>query len=204
MGGPIDTAANPTQVSRFAEANSLAWLEQHVVDTVPMRHPGAFRRVYPGFLQLAGFLSMNLDRHVNAHVELFRHLVEGDGASADATRKFYDEYASVMDLPADFYLQTIDRVFHRRDLAHGSFLSRDRLVEPGAIERTAVFMVEGEKDDICGVGQTAAAKALLTGLPEAKKPLYMQPGVGHYGVFNGSRWRNSIYPKIRDFIRANA
>lgn len=204
MGGPIDTAANPTLVSRFAEANSLAWLEQHVVDTVPMRHPGAFRRVYPGFLQLAGFLSMNLDRHVNAHVELFRHLVEGDGASADATRKFYDEYASVMDLPADFYLQTIDRVFHRRDLAHGSFLSRDRLVEPGAIERTAVFMVEGEKDDICGVGQTAAAKALLTGLPEAKKPLYMQPGVGHYGVFNGSRWRNSIYPKIRDFIRANA
>jgi poly(3-hydroxybutyrate) depolymerase len=204
MGGPIDTAANPTQVSRFAEANSLAWLEQHVIDTVPMRHPGAFRRVYPGFLQLAGFLSMNLDRHVNAHVELFRHLVEGDGASADATRKFYDEYASVMDLPADFYLQTIDRVFHRRDLAHGSFLSRDRLVEPGAIERTAVFMVEGEKDDICGVGQTAAAKALLTGLPEAKKPLYMQPGVGHYGVFNGSRWRNSIYPKIRDFIRANA
>jgi poly(3-hydroxybutyrate) depolymerase len=204
MGGPIDTAANPTQVSRFAEAHSLQWLEQHVIDTVPMRHPGAFRRVYPGFLQLAGFLSMNLDRHVNAHVELFRHLVEGDGASADATRKFYDEYASVMDLPADFYLQTIDRVFHRRDLAHGSFLSRDRLVEPGAIERTAVFMVEGEKDDICGVGQTAAAKALLTGLPETKKPSYMQPGVGHYGVFNGSRWRNAIYPKIRDFIRENA
>ncbi|MGH7033749.1 MAG: polyhydroxyalkanoate depolymerase [Stellaceae bacterium] len=204
MGGPIDTAANPTQVSRFAEANSLQWLEQHVIDTVPMRHPGAFRRVYPGFLQLAGFLSMNLDRHINAHVELFRHLVEGDGASADATRKFYDEYASVMDLPADFYLQTIDRVFHRRDLAHGSFLSRDRLVEPGAIERTAVFMVEGEKDDICGVGQTAAAKALLTGLPDRKKPCYMQPGVGHYGVFNGSRWRNAIYPKIRDVIRENA
>ncbi|HKT18756.1 MAG TPA: polyhydroxyalkanoate depolymerase [Stellaceae bacterium] len=204
MGGPINTAANPTQVSRFAEAHSLQWLEQHVIDTVPMRHPGAFRRVYPGFLQLAGFLSMNLDRHVNAHVELFRHLVEGDGESAATTRKFYDEYASVMDLPADFYLQTIDRVFHRRDLAHGSFLSRDRLVEPAAIERTAVFMVEGENDDICGVGQTTAAKALLTGLPEAKKPQYMQPGVGHYGVFNGSRWRNAIYPKIRDFIRANA
>jgi poly(3-hydroxybutyrate) depolymerase len=203
MGGPIDTRANPTQVSRFAEAHSLPWLERHVIDTVPMRHPGAFRRVYPGFLQLAGFLSMNLDRHVNAHVELFRHLVEGDGESATATRKFYDEYASVMDLPADFYLQTIDRVFHRRDLAHGSFLSRGRLVEPGAIERTAVFMVEGENDDICAVGQTAAAKGLLTGLPEAKKPHYVQPGVGHYGVFNGSRWRNAIYPKVREFIRAN-
>ncbi len=204
IGGPIDTRANPTQVSRFAEAHSLPWLERHVIDTVPMRHPGAFRRVYPGFLQLAGFLSMNLDRHVNAHVELFRHLVEGDGESATATRKFYDEYASVMDLPADFYLQTIDRVFHRQDLAHGSFLSRGRLVEPAAIERTAVFMVEGENDDICAVGQTAAAKPLLTGLPDKKKPHYVQPGVGHYGVFNGSRWRNVIYPKIRDFIRANA
>ncbi len=204
MGGPIDTHANPTQVSRFAEAHSLPWLERHVIDTVPMRHPGAFRRVYPGFLQLAGFLSMNLDRHVNAHVELFRHLVEGDGESATATRKFYDEYASVMDLPADFYLQTIDRIFHRQDLAHGSFVSRGRLVEPAAIERTAVFMVEGENDDICAVGQTAAAKSLLTGLPDSKKPHYVQPGVGHYGVFNGSRWRKIIYPKIRDFIRANA
>ncbi len=204
MGGPIDTRANPTQVSRFAEAHSLQWLEHHVIDTVPARHPGAFRRVYPGFLQLAGFLSMNLDRHVNAHVELFRHLVEGDGESATATRKFYDEYASVMDLPADFYLQTIDRVFHRQDLAHGSFVSRGRLVEPGAIERTAVFLVEGENDDICAVGQTAAAKALLTGLPEAKKPHHVQQGVGHYGVFNGSRWRNVIYPKIRDFVAANA
>jgi poly(3-hydroxybutyrate) depolymerase len=203
MGGPIDTHANPTEVSRFAEAHTVSWLERHVIDTVPMRYPGAFRRVYPGFLQLAGFLSMNLGRHVSAHVDLFRHLVEGDETSADATRKFYDEYSSVMDLPADFYLQTIDRVFHRRDLAQGTFVSRGRLVEPRAITRTAVFMVEGENDDICGVGQTAAARPLLTGLPDAKKPHYMQPGVGHYGVFNGSRWRKQIYPKVRDFIREN-
>lgn len=203
MGGPIDTHANPTEVSRFAEAHTVSWLERHVIDTVPMRYPGAFRRVYPGFLQLAGFLSMNLGRHVGAHIDLFRHLVEGDETSADATRKFYDEYASVMDLPADFYLQTIDRVFHRRDLALGSFVSRGRLVEPRAITRTAVFLVEGENDDICGVGQTMAARPLLTGLPEAKKPYYMQPGVGHYGVFNGSRWRKQIYPKVRDFIREN-
>lgn len=203
MGGPIDTHANPTKVSRFAEAHTLRWLERHVIDTVPMRYPGAFRRVYPGFLQLAGFLSMNIDRHLNAHVDLFRHLVEGDGESATATRKFYDEYSSVMDLPADFYLQTIDRVFHRQDLAHGSFVSRGRLIEPGAIARTAVFMVEGENDDICAVGQTSAAQALLTGLPKSKKPHYVQQGVGHYGVFNGSRWRNQIYPKMRDFIREN-
>ena len=203
MGGPIDTHANPTKVSRFAEAHMLPWLERHVIDTVPMRHPGAFRRVYPGFLQLAGFLSMNIGRHVTAHIELFRNLVEGDETGAAATKKFYDEYGSVMDLPADFYLQTIDRVFHRRDLAHGSFVSRGRLVEPGAIARTAVFLVEGENDDICGVGQTAAAEPLLTGLPKKKKPYYMQPGVGHYGVFNGSRWRKQIYPKIRDFIRQN-
>jgi poly(3-hydroxybutyrate) depolymerase len=204
MGGPIDTHANPTQVSRFAEAHSLTWLEHNVVHTVPMRHPGAFRRVYPGFLQLAGFLSMNLQRHVDAHKKLFRHLVDGDEESAAATRKFYDEYASVMDLPADFYLQTIDRVFHRRDLANGSFVSRSRLVELEAIEQTAVFLVEGENDDICAVGQTAAAAGLLTGLSDSKKQHYLQKGVGHYGVFNGSRWRKEIYPRIHAFIEKHA
>jgi poly(3-hydroxybutyrate) depolymerase len=203
MGGPIDTHANPTQVSRFAEAHSLAWFDRHVIDTVPMRHPGAFRRVYPGFLQLVGFMSMNLDRHVTAHVDLYRHLVEGDGASAEAKRKFYDEYTSVMDLPADFYLQTIDRVFHRRDLAEGTFVSRGRQVDPGAITRTAILTVEGEKDDICAIGQTAAAHALLTGLPPAKQQHYLQPRVGHYGVFNGKHWRNQIYPMVRDFITKN-
>jgi poly(3-hydroxybutyrate) depolymerase len=201
MGGPIDTRAQPTQVSRFAEAHSLSWLERHVIDTVTPRHPGAFRRVYPGFLQLAGFMSMNLDRHVNAHIDLFRHLVEGDGESATTKRKFYDEYMSVMDLPADFYLQTIDRVFHRQALAKGEFVSRGMRVEPQAITRCAVLTVEGENDDICAVGQTGAAHDLLTGLPAAKKERYVQPGVGHYGVFNGKRWRNEIYPRVRDFIR---
>lgn len=201
MGGPIDTRAQPTKVSRFAEAHSLSWLERHVIDTVTPRHPGAFRRVYPGFLQLAGFMSMNLDRHVNAHIDLFRHLVEGDGESATAKRKFYDEYMSVMDLPADFYLQTIDRVFHRHALAKSEFVSRGMRVEPQAITRCAVLTVEGENDDICAVGQTGAAHDLLTGLPEAKKERYVQPGVGHYGVFNGKRWRNEIYPRVRDFIR---
>lgn len=201
MGGPIDTSINPTQVSRFAESRSLAWLEAHVIDTVPLRHAGAFRRVYPGFLQLAGFLSMNLERHVTAHADLYRNLVTGDEESAEATRKFYDEYASVMDLPADFYLQTIDRVFHRRDLARGTFVSRGQAVDPGAISRTAVLAIEGENDDICAVGQTAAVHGLLTGLADEKKRHYLQPGAGHYGVFNGRRWRHEIYPKLRDFIR---
>ena len=169
MGGPIDTGVNPTQVSRFAESRSLAWLEANFINTVPLHHAGAFRRVYPGFLQLAGFLSMNLERHVSAHADLYRNLVTGDDESAEATRKFYDEYASVMDLPADFYLQTIDRVFHRRDLARGAFVSRGRAVDPGAIARTAVLAIEGENDDICAVGQTAAVHGLLTGLADGKR-----------------------------------
>src|SRR5207237_4407626 len=149
MGGPIDPAANPTEVNRFAQAHSLAWFENMVITTVPARYPGAFRRVYPGFLQLAGFLSMNLDRHVEAHWRMFRQLAEGDGDSAAATRAFYDEYSSVMDLPADFYLQTVERVFQRQDLAHGTFQVRSRLVDPGAIETIALMTVRGERHDIC-------------------------------------------------------
>jgi poly(3-hydroxybutyrate) depolymerase len=204
MGGPIDTRVAPTQVSQFAEAHSLEWLERNVVGVVPMRYAGAFRRVYPGFMQLAGFLSMNLDRHVNAHVELFKHLVEGNVESADTTKKFYDEYASVMDLPADFYLQTIDRVFHRQALARGEFVWRNIKVDPGAISRTSVFSIEGEKDDICAVGQTTAVHGLLAGLDRSKQQTHLQPGVGHYGVFNGRGWRNNIYPKIKEFIRESA
>ena len=204
MGGPIDTRVAPTQVSRFAEAHSLPWLERHVIGVVPMRYAGAFRRVYPGFLQLAGFLSMNLDRHVNAHVELFKHLVEGNVESADTTRKFYDEYASVMDLPADFYLQTIDRVFHRQALARGEFVSHGVTVDPGAISRTSVFTIEGENDDICAVGQTTAVHDLLTGLAAGKQRNHVQPGVGHYGVFNGRGWRTGIYPKLKEFIYEGA
>jgi poly(3-hydroxybutyrate) depolymerase len=203
MGGPIDTRVNPTVVNELATSRPLSWFERNVIATVPARYSGAFRRVYPGFLQLAGFMTMNLDRHVTAHVELFEHLVRGNGESAAATRRFYDEYTSVMDLPADFYLQTVQRVFQDHALPLGTFESHGRLVEPRAIARTALLTVEGEEDDICAVGQTAAAHRLLTGLAPDKKHQHLQPKVGHYGVFNGRRWRTEIYPKVRDFIRAN-
>jgi poly(3-hydroxybutyrate) depolymerase len=206
MGGPIDPDANPTEVNRFAQAHSLAWFENMVITTVPGRYPGAFRRVYPGFLQLAGFLSMNFDRHVEAHWRMFRQLVAGDAesaAGAAATRRFYDEYSTVMDLPADFYLQTVDRVFQRQDLAHGTFRVAGAPVDPGAIEKTALMTVEGERDDICAVGQTVAAHRLCRNLPEAKQAHLMQPDVGHYGVFHGRRWQNEIYPQVRDFIRTH-
>jgi poly(3-hydroxybutyrate) depolymerase len=170
---------------------------------VPARYPGAFRRVYPGFLQLAGFMTMNLDRHVTAHFDLFRHLVRGDGESAEATRTFYDEYMSVMDLSADFYLQTIRLVFQEHALPLGTLTSRGRPVDPAAIEDIGLLTVEGEKDDICAVGQTVAAHELCRNLPAGKHGHHLQPHVGHYGVFNGRRWRTEIYPKVRDFIRAN-
>lgn len=203
MGGPIDPDANPTEVNRFAQSHSLSWFEHMVITTVPARYPGAFRRVYPGFLQLAGFISMNLDRHVEAHWRMFRQLAEGDGESAAATRAFYDEYSSVMDLPADFYLQTVDRVFQRQDLAQGRFRVRGEPVDPGAVEKTALMTVEGERDDICAVGQTFAAHRLCRNLPPAKKAHHLQPAVGHYGVFHGRRWQNETYPKVRAFIRAH-
>ena len=203
MGGPIDTRRNPTAPNLLATSRPLEWFAHNVIETVPMRYPGAFRRVYPGFLQLAGFMTMNLDRHVSAHLELFKHLVRGDGDSAEATRRFYDEYTSVMDLPADFYLQTVERVFQDHALALGSFVSRDRPVEPAAIEKTALLAIEGEKDDICAVGQTAAALDLCSGLAPEKKHHHLQPEVGHYGVFNGRRWRTEIYPRLRDFVAAN-
>ena len=203
MGGPIDPAANPTEVNRFALAHPLAWFEHMVITTVPARYPGAFRRVYPGFLQLAGFLSMNLDRHVDAHWRMFRQLVAGDGDSAAGTRAFYDEYSTVMDLPADFYLQTVERVFQRQDLAHGRFRVRGERADPGAIERTALMTVEGERDDICAVGQTVAAHDLCRNLAPERKSRHLQPEVGHYGVFHGRRWQNEIYPRVRDFIRSH-
>jgi poly(3-hydroxybutyrate) depolymerase len=204
MGGPIDTRCNPTMVNELATTRPHEWFERNVIGTVPMRYPGAFRSVYPGFLQLAGFMTMNLDRHVNAHVDLFHHLVRGDGESAEATRKFYDEYMAVMDLPAEFYLQTIREVFQQHSLPLGRFRHRDDLVKPSAIEKTALLTVEGENDDICAVGQTSAAHELLTGLPKRKKQHHLQPGVGHYGVFNGRRWSNEIYPVLKRFIEAHA
>jgi poly(3-hydroxybutyrate) depolymerase len=204
MGGPIDPAANPTEVNRFAAAHSIAWFENMVITIVPARYPGAFRRVYPGFLQLAGFLSMNLDRHVSAHWKMFRQLAEGDGDGAAATRAFYDEYSAVMDLPADFYLQTVERVFQRHDLARGRFYVRGELVDPGAIEKTALMTVEGERDDICAVGQTVAAQDLCRNLAPAKRAHHLQPKVGHYGVFHGRRWQTETYPKVAEFIRAHS
>jgi poly(3-hydroxybutyrate) depolymerase len=202
MGGPIDTRANPTEVNRFATAHSLEWFDQTVITAVPARYPGAFRRVYPGFLQLAGFLSMNLDRHVSAHWSMFHNLVKGDGESAAATRAFYREYSSVMDLPADFYLQTIKRVFHHHDLPLGRFRVRSNRVEPSAIEHTALMTVEGERDDVCAPGQTVAAHDLCTGIPAVKKTHHLQLKVGHYGVFHGRRWQTETYPRVKAFIRA--
>jgi poly(3-hydroxybutyrate) depolymerase len=203
MGGPIDPAANPTEVNRFAEAHSLEWFERTVITTVPGRYPGAFRRVYPGFLQLAGFLSMNLERHVSAHWSMFENLVSGDGESAAATRAFYKEYSSVMDLPADFYLHTIKRVFHDHDLSRGRFRVRGEPVEPAAIEHTALMTVEGERDDVCGPGQTVAAHRLCTGIIPARRSHHLQLQVGHYGVFHGRRWETEAYPKVRAFIRTH-
>jgi poly(3-hydroxybutyrate) depolymerase len=203
MGGPIDPMANPTEVNRFAKAHSIDWFERTVITAVPARYPGAFRRVYPGFLQLAGFLSMNLDRHVAAHWEMFRSLVRGDGDTAAATRAFYKEYSSVMDLPADFYLDTIKRVFHDHDLPEGRLRVRGNRVEPAAIERSALMTVEGGRDDICGPGQTVAAHRLCSRIPAARKFHHLQPKVGHFGVFHGRRWEMETYPKVAAFIRAH-
>jgi poly(3-hydroxybutyrate) depolymerase len=200
MGGPIDTRVAPTQVNLLATSRSLEWFERSVIEAVPARYPGAFRRVYPGFLQLAGFMTMNLDRHVGAHFDLFKHLVRGDGESAQATRRFYDEYSSVMDLPADFYIETIRRVFQEHALPLGAFQSRGRPVEPAAIEKTALLTVEGEKDDICAVGQTLAAQDLCSGVKPYMKRHHMQPGVGHYGVFSGKKWEQQIFPLLKNVI----
>ena len=201
MGGPIDTRINPTAVNNLAESKGTDWFRRNVIMRVPFPHPGFMRSVYPGFLQLSGFMSMNLDRHVTAHHDLFRHLVEGDGDSADKHREFYDEYLAVMDLTAEFYLQTVETVFVRHALPKGEMTYRDRLVRPELIANTALLTIEGENDDISGVGQTAAAHALCSGLPKAKKTHYLQPKVGHYGVFNGSRFRAEIAPRIARFAR---
>ncbi len=203
MGSPIDTRINQTEPNRLAEKHPLSWFEKNVIAVVPWPNQGFLRRVYPGFLQLSGFMSMNLDRHVDAHMDQFRHLVRGDGDSAAAHRAFYDEYLAVMDLTAEFYLQTVDRVFQHHALPKGEFRHRDRLVRPEKIRDTACMTIEGEKDDITGRGQTEAAHRLLTGLDEQMKMHWTQPKVGHYGVFNGSRFRQFIQPRMRDFIRAH-
>lgn len=204
MGGPIDTRINPTQVNELAEQRPIDWFERHVITRVPFNYPGFMRRVYPGFMQLNGFMQMNLGRHMMEHFKLFQHLVEGDGDSAEAHRKFYNEYLSVMDLPAEFYLQTIKTAFQDHSLPKGAMTSRGRKVDPRAITKTALLTVEGEKDDISGLGQTRAAHKLCKNLPDKKKVHYLQKEVGHYGIFNGRRFREQIIPVITDFIRSNA
>jgi poly(3-hydroxybutyrate) depolymerase len=200
MGGPIDTRVNPNAVNQLAERRGLNWFRNHVITKVPFPHPGVMRDVYPGFLQLHGFMSMNLDRHIEAHQNLFLHLVKGDGDSAQKHREFYDEYLAVMDLAAEFYLQTVDTVFIRHALPKGQMMHRDRHVDPAAIRRVALMTVEGENDDISSVGQTEAAHALCVNIPDEDKVHYVQPSVGHYGVFNGSRFRAEIAPRIADFV----
>jgi poly(3-hydroxybutyrate) depolymerase len=204
MGGPIDPGANPTAVNRLAHRKGIEWFARHAIHAVPASYPGARRPVYPGFAQLAGFLGLNFDRHVSAHHAMFRHLVRGDGESARRHREFYDEYLAVMDITAEFYLQTVDTVFIKHALAEGEMLHRGRLVRPHYIRRVALLTVEGEKDDITGLGQTKAAHRLCSAIPEDWKIHHVQKGVGHYGVFNGARFRDEIAPRIAQFVRSHA
>ena len=200
MGGPIDTRKSPTAVNDFAIDRPISWFEQNVIQRVPVKYPGAMRRVYPGFLQLSGFVAMNPSRHIGSHIDYYKQLVEGDGESAEAHRKFYDEYNAVMDLPAEYYLDTIVRVFHDRSLAQGTLVVAGERVNPAAIKKTALFTIEGELDDISGSGQTKAAHALCTGLAAAKRDHFEAPAVGHYGIFSGRKYREVVYPKVRKFI----
>ncbi len=203
MGGPIDTRRSPTAVNNFAKHRPLSWFEAKVIQRVPMRYPGFMRRVYPGFLQFAGFVAMNPDRHMESHVQYYQHLVEGDGESADAHRRFYDEYNAVMDLPAEYYLETVDRVFKEHSLAVGRLVVAGERVRPELIKATALFTIEGELDDISGNGQTEAAQGLCKGIPAKKKQHFLAPGVGHYGIFSGRKYREMIYPRIRAFISSH-
>ena len=200
MGGPIDTRINPTVVNTLAERRGIDWFRRNVITKVPFPNPGFMRDVYPGFLQLNGFVSMNLDRHIEAHRELFQHLVRGDGDSAQKHREFYDEYLAVMDLAAEYYLQTVDTVFVRHALPLGEMTHRGRPVDPSRVKRVALLTIEGEHDDISGVGQTQAAHQLCVNIPADRKAHWLQQGVGHYGVFNGSRFRSEIAPRIADFV----
>lgn len=203
MGGPIDTKRSPTAVNDFAQRRPLWWFEQNVIQRVPTKYAGAMRRVYPGFMQLAGFVAMNPERHLESHQDYYKHLVEGDGESAESHRRFYDEYNAVMDLPAEYYLDTIVRVFHEQRLARGTLVVAGEPVQPETIKQTALFTIEGELDDISGSGQTQAAHDLCKNIPEKRAQHYTAVGVGHYGIFSGRKYRETIYPKIRDFIAKN-
>ncbi|WP_277970308.1 polyhydroxyalkanoate depolymerase [Sphingomonas echinoides] len=203
MGGPVDTREAPTSVNTLATERPHSWFSQNVIATIPAMHPGAGRKVYPGFLQLAGFMSMNLGSHMMSHYEMFKHLVVGEDLEADATKRFYEEYRSVCDMTAEFYLQTIDVVFQDHSLPKGTMTHRGRPVDPGAITDIAILAIEGEKDDISGLGQTRAALTIATNLPDDKKRYYMAEGAGHYGIFNGSKWRNKVAPVVEEWMKAH-
>jgi poly(3-hydroxybutyrate) depolymerase len=200
MGGPIDTREAPTAVNTLATQRPFAWFEQNVIATVPYLYPGAGRQVYPGFLQLAGFMAMNLGEHLTSHWEMFRHLSDGDGEGAEASKDFYDEYRSVCDMTAEFYLQTVDTVFQRHALPKGEMTHRGRPVDPKALKDVALLAIEGERDDISGVGQTKAALDIAAKLPAKLKRYHLARGVGHYGIFHGSKWRTKIAPIVEDWI----
>jgi len=203
MAGPIDTRVNPTKVNELANSRPIEWFEQNLIASVPLRYPGAFRRVYPGFVQLAAFMSMNVDRHLKAHRELYDHLANGEHEKAQVTKAFYDEYFAVLDLTAEFYLETVRLVFQEYALPTGNLKWQAERVEPRAIKRTMLLAVEGERDDICAVGQTVAAHDLCSGLRPYLKRHHLQAGVGHYGVFSGNRWANQVYPLLKNVILAS-
>jgi len=203
MAGPVDTRVNPTKVNELAISKPLSWFKEKLISAVPARYAGAGRHVYPGFIQLGAFMSMSLPRHMRAQLDLFGHIVRGEDAKAQANRKFYDEYFSVADLPAEFFLETVQKVFQEYHLPRGIFEYRGRVVDPGAIKATALLTVEGERDDICSLGQTLAAHDLCKGIKPFRKKHYVQAGVGHYGVFSGTRWQTQIYPIVRNVILAN-
>ena len=198
MAGPVDASINPTEVNRFATSHPIGWFKKHMIARVPNRHAGAGRHVYPGFIQVSAFLSMNPARHIRAQWDLFGHILRGREPEADANRRFYDDYLAVADLPAEFFLETVHNVFQEFRLARGTLRYRGEPVDPGLITKTAIFTVEGEKDDICSVGQTSAALSLCPNAPQRRN--YIQPGAGHYGVFSGRRWENEIYPIVREAI----
>jgi poly(3-hydroxybutyrate) depolymerase len=201
MAGPIDTRRNPTRVNLLAKTKDISWFEEKMIGVVPWRYRGAGRRVYPGFMQLSAFVSMNLDKHIGAHIRQFRSLASGDKEAATTHRNFYDEYLAVMDLPAEFYLETVDRIFMKHELATGALHYKGKPVRPETVKKTFLFTVEGERDDICGLGQTAAALDLCKNLRPLLKRHHVQTGVGHYGVFSGRRWANEIYPLVREVIQ---
>jgi polyhydroxyalkanoate depolymerase len=204
MAGPIDTRIQPTKVNEFAKSKPLKWFEDNLINYVPIQCKGAFRQVYPGFVQLTAFVSMNLERHIKQHIDLATHLTKGETAKAETIKTFYDEYFAVMDLPAEFYIETIRDVFQEHLLPMGKLTYRGRPVNPASIKRMGLMTVEGEKDDICSIGQTLAAQDLCTGVRAYRKVHHMQAGVGHYGVFSGRRWNNEIYPLLRDFVYVNS